>query len=227
MNRWLHSFKYAYEGLSYAYSTQKNMRFHFFAGIIVLIFAIYFELPQLEILFVCTVICLVIVMELINTAIEKTIDLTVKDKHPIAKIAKDVAAAAVLVSAVFAVIVGLVVFYNPILIWINGEFVKTHEISRVITLVVLSLVFLCTIVIQQTIFNKKNTTQINLMSALNASALTMVVLSDTNAIHILLTCFISILLVSVLLAQKEIKISSILYGGVLGTILTLFIYFFI
>ncbi|NBI29374.1 diacylglycerol kinase [Chengkuizengella marina] len=225
MKRWLLSFKYAYEGLIYAFSTQKNMRFHFFAAIIVLFLSLFFELSQLEILLVWIVICLVIVMELINTAIEKTIDLTVKEMHPIAKIAKDVAAAAVLVSAVFAVIVGFVIFYNPILLWINGKLVKTHEINNETIIVVLSLVFLCTIVFQQTIFRKKNNTQINLISALNASILTMIMISDANVIHIILTCCISILLVSGLLGQKEVTVRSILNGTILGIFLTLFIYF--
>ncbi|MFS1513519.1 diacylglycerol kinase [Chengkuizengella sp. SCS-71B] len=227
MNRWLHSFKYAYEGLIYAYSTQKNMRFHFFAAIIVLFLALFFELSQVQILFVYVVTCLVIVMELINTAIEKTIDLTVKEMHPMAKIAKDVAAAAVLVSAVFAIIVGIVVFYNPVLFWLNDQLVKTNEISSETILVVLGLVFLCTIVIQETIFSKNKTTQINLISALNSSILTLIVLSDADFIHILLTCFISLLVVSILLSQKGVMIRSILYGAILGIILPLFIYFYV
>ncbi|MDP5273098.1 diacylglycerol kinase family protein [Chengkuizengella axinellae] len=227
MTRWFQSFRYAYEGLVYAYSTQKNMRFHFFAGVIALMLALYFELSYLEVLFICLVTCLVIVMELLNTAIEKTIDLTTQEVHPLAKIAKDVAAAAVLVTAVFAVIVGIVIFYHPIRLWIAGEFVKPHELSVIRIIVVLNLVFLCIMIIQHSILKKIKVIEINIISALNASALTFVILTDVTSIQILLTCFISVLVAIGLIGQKKVKLNSILLGSFFGMVMTMFIYFLV
>ncbi len=99
--KWLRSFRYAYEGVKYALFTQHNMRFHFLASFGVLLAALLLSLSKLEVLFLLLAITLMIVTELINTAVEKTVDLAMPDRHPLAKIAKDVAAAAVLVSAVF------------------------------------------------------------------------------------------------------------------------------
>ncbi|WP_197080943.1 diacylglycerol kinase family protein [Gordoniibacillus kamchatkensis] len=112
--KWKRSLRYAYEGIQYALSTQANMKFHFVAAFVVLLAALVARLSRTDILFLLLAVTLMIVTELINTAVEKTVDLAMPDRHPLAKIAKDVAAASVLVSAVFAVMVGMIVFYEPL-----------------------------------------------------------------------------------------------------------------
>ncbi len=112
--KWRRSFRYAYEGIKYALDTQRNMKFHFCVAFLVLLAALFIHLPKTDILFILLAVTLMIVTELINTAVEKTVDLAMPERHPLAKIAKDVAAASVLVSAGFAVIVGMIVFYEPI-----------------------------------------------------------------------------------------------------------------
>jgi diacylglycerol kinase len=118
LSRFRRSFIYAYEGLQYALSTQQNMQFHFLAALLVLIAALLCGVSKLELLFLLLAIVLVIVAELLNTAIEKTVDLAMPDRHPLAKAAKDTAAAAVLVASLFAAATGMIVFYEPLgLIW--------------------------------------------------------------------------------------------------------------
>jgi diacylglycerol kinase (ATP) len=108
----LESFNNAIEGMIHVLKTQRNMRIHFLAGFFVLILTLFFKLSKLEFLTVFFSIALVIVAELLNTSIEATIDLTTDDHHELAKIAKDVAAAAVLVAAINAVFIGYLVFFN-------------------------------------------------------------------------------------------------------------------
>lgn len=107
------SFKYALEGISYCLKTQRNMRIHTGVGFLVFVAGIGFRVSILELAVLVMVASTVIVAEMINTAIESAIDLYSRQRHPLAKIAKDVAAAAVLVSAFSAAIVGMLILGPP------------------------------------------------------------------------------------------------------------------
>lgn len=103
------SFKYAFEGIGYAIKTQRNFRIHAIVAIIVLILSFLLRSNYLEIAVILFSIGLVISLELINTSIEASIDLVMPENRPLAKIAKDLAAAAVLVSAMTAALIGLLI----------------------------------------------------------------------------------------------------------------------
>jgi undecaprenol kinase len=103
------SFKYAMEGIVYAFKTQRNFRIHSMVAILVLFLSLLLRCNFQEIAVIVLSIGLVISLELINTSIEATIDLVTPENKPLAKIAKDLAAAAVLVIALTAVIIGLLI----------------------------------------------------------------------------------------------------------------------
>lgn len=105
-NNLLISFKYAWEGLYYAFKTQRNFRIHTFIGTIAIALSIVLQLQPIETATIVLTIGFVMAMELLNTAIESVVDLTVKKTYnELAKIAKDCAAAAVLISAIVALTV--------------------------------------------------------------------------------------------------------------------------
>jgi diacylglycerol kinase (ATP) len=108
--RW--SFTWAFEGIVYVLRTQRNMQLHLGVGLVSLIMALVLDLSRLEILAVVGAVSFVIVVEMLNTAIEAAVDAVISEFHPLAKTAKDVAAGAVLVAAVNAAIVAYLVFYN-------------------------------------------------------------------------------------------------------------------
>ena len=110
INRLFKSFKYAYEGLKYAFKYEQNILVHFLATILVIIAGIFFKISMTEWLVLTLIIGLVIATELINTSIQATIDLVTKEVHPLAKVAKDTAAAAVLIFGITALIIGLIIF---------------------------------------------------------------------------------------------------------------------
>lgn len=112
--RFLKSFYYAWQGIVYGAKKETNFKFHLTAAIIVCIAAFYFSISKMEWLFVLTAISGMLVLELINTAIEKVVDLVTGEYHPLAKTAKDLAAGAVLVYAIFSAIVGLIIFLPKI-----------------------------------------------------------------------------------------------------------------
>lgn len=100
------SFKYAWMGVSYAFQTQRNFRIHVIVGGVAIGLGIFLHLSVVELAVIGLTIGAVLAMELLNTAIESVVDLTVKQSyHDLAKIAKDCAAAAVLVSSIAALLV--------------------------------------------------------------------------------------------------------------------------
>lgn len=107
------SFNYAIKGLVYAVRTQRNMQIHIFASILVIIASLAFGISKTEVIMVIISITLVVSAELFNTAIENVSDAAVNHYHPLIKLAKNTAAAAVLVTAVNAVVVGILVFWRP------------------------------------------------------------------------------------------------------------------
>jgi undecaprenol kinase len=113
------SFRFAFEGIKSTFKTERNFRIHLVAAILVIVWAWILKIPTWDFALLLIVISLVLCAELLNTAIEAVIDLVSPEWHPLAKVAKDTAAGAVLVSAVFAVAVGLVILYKPLMIWLG------------------------------------------------------------------------------------------------------------
>jgi diacylglycerol kinase (ATP) len=108
------SFRFAVEGLMHALHTQRHMRAHFAITAAVMALAIVLQVSTEQLLIMFLTISLVLITELFNTALESAIDLAVRSYHPVAKLAKDVSAGAVLVASVNAVLVGTVIFAsNP------------------------------------------------------------------------------------------------------------------
>lgn len=104
------SFKYASEGIITTIKEERNMFIHFLIAIIVVITGIYVRLSLNEWLICLLLFALVFSLELINTAIENTVDLVATKKNKKAKMAKDAAAGAVLIAAIFASIIGIIIF---------------------------------------------------------------------------------------------------------------------
>jgi len=104
------SFKHAWDGIVYAFTTQPNFRFHFFFAMLVIIAGFFFRVSTIEWIVIGFTIMTVLVAETVNTAIESMVDLLTDKYHLDAKRAKDVSAGMVLVAAVFSVFVGLLIF---------------------------------------------------------------------------------------------------------------------
>jgi len=109
------SFKFAFGGLFHAFSHNQNLRIHFIIAIIVILASIFFRVNPFEMGILGVMILLVISAEMINTAIEEMVNLIANDHRKEAKIAKDVAAGMVLVTALGSIIVGVLVFTPHVL----------------------------------------------------------------------------------------------------------------
>lgn len=104
------SMRHAFSGLQSAFQSEMHMKVHLAATVAVAIGLLWKQPSMTACLFVASAVAFVWVTELVNTAIEKTVDLAQPNEHPLAKQAKDIAAAAVLIASLYAVVVGLIVF---------------------------------------------------------------------------------------------------------------------
>ena len=115
LGRLIRSFRHAIEGVSYAWRYNQNLRIHFTIAILVIIASIFFRVNAFEMGILGVMILLVISAEMINTTIEQMVDLISVEHKKEAKIAKDVAAGMVLVSALGSIIVGILIFVPHLL----------------------------------------------------------------------------------------------------------------
>ena len=109
------SFQFAFSGFFYVLKTQKNAWLHLAATVAVVLLAFWLQIGRTEWLAILLVIGLVWMAEFMNTALEVIVDLASPEKHPLAKVGKDVGAASVLIAAFLAVIIGVIVLWQPLL----------------------------------------------------------------------------------------------------------------
>lgn len=113
-NNFIDAWKNAFEGIIYAVTTQSNIKKQLLIAVAVMLISLFFDLNKAEFLCLMFTVVLIIVAEMINTAIETVVDLYTDLYHPKAKIAKDVAAGAVVITAINAVIVAYFLFFEKI-----------------------------------------------------------------------------------------------------------------
>lgn len=116
MKSFLKGFVYAGKGVYYCFSHERNMRFHLCVAAYMFGFLTvfdFFEVSKAEIAVLLGFCALVLSLEAVNTALERAVNLVTTEQHPLAGAAKDAAAGAVLISAIFAVIAGIVILYQP------------------------------------------------------------------------------------------------------------------
>jgi undecaprenol kinase len=109
------SFSFAIFGIQHAFLNERNIRIHLCISFIVLGSSLYFSITKVEWLFVLFAIGGMFALELVNSAIERLVDLITSEYHPLAKQAKDLAAGAVFLYAIFSVIVGFVIFASRVI----------------------------------------------------------------------------------------------------------------
>ena len=114
LNKRVMSFRFAFDGCRYVMRTQRNAWIHALATLAVLLLAFWLEITRLEWALLVLTTTVVWTAEFANTSLEALVDLVSPDFHPLARVAKDVAAGAVLVSALGAVFIGLIILGPPL-----------------------------------------------------------------------------------------------------------------
>ncbi|MFP3321522.1 diacylglycerol kinase family protein [Planococcus sp. SIMBA_160] len=110
LTRFFASFRFAAQGIGTSLKREQNMQVHMLAAVIVVLAGVLTGLGRMEWMLVIVLIGGMLALELVNSALERTVDLVTEERHPLAKQAKDMAAGAVLVFAVTSAIIGLLIF---------------------------------------------------------------------------------------------------------------------
>jgi diacylglycerol kinase (ATP) len=226
----LESFNNAFEGIIHVLRTQRNMRLHFLIAALVLVFAVAVGVRRFELIALLLSIAFVLISEMINTAVEHTVDVATTTFDPMAKLAKDIAAGAVLIAAVNAVAVGYLVFADRI-----GDR-STRVLDRVrdvpITLTLIALVLTIIVVIATKALTGRGTPLRGGLPSGHAAlafagwmAATYAV-SDSN--HRFLISSLT-LIMALLVAQTRVESGvhsalEVAYGGALGALVTLVVF---
>lgn len=212
----LRSFRYALEGLKFTVVTQRNMRIHFLAALGVLLLSLYLPMSKTEVLLLFVTIILVLFAELINTAVEAVVDMVTEEYHPLAKVAKDVAAGAVLLTAGLAVIVGISVFYpymNSLFQGFIGESTYPADIGFA---AIIAFDFFLTLMLKGWFHRMgKNNWEPSMTTSIAFCVATLIVAVISNLILTLLVYFLTALIVGSRLRLQPNRLS-IFLGMVLG-----------
>ncbi|WMJ82305.1 diacylglycerol kinase [Clostridium sp. MB40-C1] len=220
------SFNYAIEGMIYSVRTQRNMKIHMVAALVVLSACFFYDLSKIELLIITITITMVLVCEMLNTAIECTIDATTNYYHPLAKIAKNVAAGAVLVSAINALLVGYIIFWDRLspfsLIVIN----KIRNSNPYMIFLVLVIVSLATVIVKA-IFGEGTPLKGGMPSGHSAIAFsiaTMIVLLTGRPVVMILSYLMALIVAQSRVDSEVHSIWEVIAGAAFGILLTLLMF---
>lgn len=223
------SFHYAFAGILYATRTQPNMRIHLVLGGAVLLATLYLRLQRVYVVCVIVLVGFVIALELLNTAIESVVDLMTVAHHPLAKIAKDTAAGAVLVATLAAAVVGYLVFYEGITANGNRVYTAVAQAPPNLVFVSLAIVVIAT-VFAKAYFGRGSPLQggaVSGHSALGFAGATLIALLAASPLVAIIAFFLAFLISQ---SRVEAGIHSafeVFLGAVLGAGLSYGIFLFI
>ncbi|WP_234121423.1 diacylglycerol kinase [Clostridium hydrogenum] len=226
MKKLVDSFNYAIEGIIYAVRTQLNIRIDFVFALLILTICFFTSLTRVELLIITITITMVISAELINTAIESAIDLTTNYYHPLAKIAKNTAAGGVLVTAINAVIVGFIIFWDKLQPAVNHVISKVKNSNPYMIFLTLIIVCILTLIIKA-IFGEGTPLRGGMPSGHSAiafSVATMITLVSPEPIVIILSYFLAVIVAQSRVDSEVHSVFEVVVGAIFGILITMLLF---
>lgn len=223
----------AVNGIIYAATTQRNIRIQLVLAVIVMILCLFYGLNTTEFLCLLFAVFMVIFAELINTAIETVVDLFVDVYHPKAKIAKDVAAGAVVLAACNALVVGYFIFFKAENLKAISDSIFNNMVKSPLHLVFVAimLVIIAVIAMKASCSKKKERGQLikegfvpSGQSAIAFAALTAIWLNSKDIVTFTLALILSILIVENRVYSNARTKAEVVFGACMGVLIVLLIY---
>ena len=225
------SVNHAVDGIVYAFRTERNLKVHIAVSLVVLVSCLLVDLNPYELLGVFLLISMVIVAEMFNTAIEALVNLHTVSHHPLAKIAKDVAAGGVFIACITSVIGGYLIFWEPVkkMLWGESARVLYHRIALHYThgLIVLLTIILVGVMIGKALGRKGTFTRGGLVSghaAVAFGASTAILVITRNPIATILAFALAILVAQCRVEANIHRWAEVLMGALLGTVASLIVF---
>jgi diacylglycerol kinase (ATP) len=224
------SFNYAFEGVIHVLRTQRNLRIHFAIAVAVLAAAVIVGVTRFELIALLLAIAFVLITEMINTAIEHTIDVATTSFDPMAKLAKDIAAGAVLIASVNAVAIGYLVFAHRVGDRSSRVLDRVRDVP--ITLTLIALVLTIIVVIATKALTGRGTPLRGGLPSGHAALAFAGWMAATYAVsdssHQFLISSLT-LIMALLVAQTRVESGvhsalEVAYGGALGALVTLVVF---
>ena len=221
----------AVNGIVYCATTQTNIRKQLILGTIVLILSLFYNFTTAEFLILTFAVFFVIFAEMVNTALETLVDLYVDQFHPKAKIAKDIGAGAVVLTAINAIIVAYFLFFRETQIaQISGSVFNTMTSSPTHLTFVGIILTIIAILIMKAVVNRRSikdqatkTFNPSGQSTLAFAILTAIWINSQNAIVFCLGLVLSILVVGNRMNDKK-TFAEVLFGAFMGMLIVLLVY---
>ncbi|KPJ99435.1 MAG: hypothetical protein AMK71_09750 [Nitrospira bacterium SG8_35_4] len=226
LRKWLKSTNYAIEGIIHAAKTQRHMRYHLYAAILVLLASLVLGLSWHEFVVLVLLSIVVLSIEMVNTAIETITDVIFKEYDQKAKEIKDMAAGAVLIIALGAAIIGYIILYEPVKkFFYSGLDIAKHTESDIA--IVALVVILILVVISKAFFGKGEPLRGGMPSGHAAVAFSIWV-AVTFLTESFMPSFL-VFLMAIFIAQSRVNIGihkalEVILGGLLGIIVTFLLF---
>ena len=224
------SLNHAVNGITYALKTERNIKIHFIATICVLITCLWMDIDRTDLMMIIMAISIVIITEILNTAVESIVNLLSLSSHPLAKIAKDLSAGAVLIATINALACGYLVILpaikRPIVMDVVTK-IKEHYLHIIITVIILILIV---IAVFKALDGKGTFTRGGIVSghsALAFGASTAILVITNNIIAGTLAFAIALLVSQSRVEANFHKLKETIIGALIGILLTLLIFSFI
>lgn len=226
LKKTLDSFNNAINGIIDTVRTERNMKIHLIASLGVLIACFCFDITKDEFLILAITITMVITAEIINTSIEAAIDMTTNYYHPLAKVAKNAAAGAVLITAINALVVGYVIFSDKLAHLSYALVAKVKNSEPYTILIVLVIVCIATIIVKA-IFGEGTPLKGGMPSghsALAFSIATTISLITEEPICVMLSFLMAFITAQSRVDSEVHSIIEVIVGAAFGILLTLLIF---
>jgi diacylglycerol kinase (ATP) len=226
----IESFNFAFQGIIHVLRTQRNLRIHFGIAVLVLIAALLSDVSRMELIALLLAIAFVLIAEMLNTAVEAAIDVATTSFDPMAKLAKDIAAGAVLIASTVAVAVGYLVFSGPVANRSSRLLDRLSEVPAEVALI--ALVLTTIVVISVKALTGSGTPLRGGLPSGHAAvgfaiwmAATLILEDSSHQFVVSSLTFIGALLIAQTRVESGIHSSvEVLYGGLLGALVTLAVF---
>ncbi len=223
LRKWVKSTNYAIEGILHAVKTQRHLRYHFYAAILALLLSFILGVSKNEFIAISIVVLIVLSAEMLNTAIEATVDILFKEYDKRAKAIKDIAAGAVLITAIGAAVIGYIILMPYFKRVFHGALNIAEQTGEDTAIIALILVLIM-VIITKAFFGKGKPLRGGMPSGHAAVAFSVwvaITLISSSAIVSLL-----VLILAILIAQSRVSVGihrpwEVILGAMLGSAITI------